>query len=36
MFTLSVMTVFAMIGLAWSVVFKFAEQLAAGPQNNFL
>jgi hypothetical protein len=35
MFTLSVMTVFVVIGLAWSVVFKLAEQLAAGPQNNF-
>jgi hypothetical protein len=35
MFTLSVMAVFAVIGLAWSVVFKLVEQLDAGPQNNF-
>jgi hypothetical protein len=35
MFTLSVMTVFAVIGLAWCAVFKLAEQLAAGSQNNF-
>jgi len=35
MFTLSVMTVFAIAGLAVYAVFKLVEQLAAGPQNNF-
>jgi hypothetical protein len=35
MFTLSVMTVFAVTGLIVYATFKLVEQLAAGPQNNF-